>query len=75
VLGTSVPSGTLARALSAATLSLLIASGKVEPRRVSRRPKSLRGWAMRTQGKRFSSEVRERAVRMVFDHRGEYATQ
>ena len=24
---------------------------------------------------RFSSEVRERAVRMVFDHRGEYASE
>ena len=25
--------------------------------------------------KKFSPEVRERAVRMVFDHRGEYASQ
>lgn len=30
---------------------------------------------MKVQGKRFSPEVRERAVRMVFDHRGEHATQ
>jgi transposase len=30
---------------------------------------------MKTQSKRFSAEVRERAVRMVFDHRGDHATQ
>ena len=30
---------------------------------------------MKTQSKRFSAEVRERAVRMVFDHRGEHASQ
>ena len=30
---------------------------------------------MKTQSERFSAEVRERAVRMVFDHRRDHATQ
>ncbi len=30
---------------------------------------------MKTQSKRFSPEVRDRAVRMVFDHRGDHTTQ
>ncbi|MDB5940998.1 MAG: transposase family protein, partial [Ramlibacter sp.] len=45
--------------------------GAGESPRVFRRLKSLRGLSMKKSNK-FSPEVRERAVRMVQEHRGEY---
>lgn len=32
-------------------------------------------WAMRTEGERYSAEVREPAVRLVLEHGGEYQTE
>ncbi len=46
----------------------------IEPPRVCRRLYSLREWSM-ARVSRFSQEVRERAVRMVFEHRGEYGSE
>jgi len=45
-----------------------------EPHRVSRRLQLLTGWS-HDEEPPDSPEVRERAVRMIFDYRGEYASQ
>src|SRR6516162_4912266 len=48
-----------------------------EPPRVCRRLQLLRDWSHDNRIKipKFSGEVRERAVRMVFEHRTEHASQ
>ena len=48
-----------------------------EPPRVCRRPQLLRGWGHGSEEdtNKFSAEVRERAVRMVFDIEGEHRSQ
>ena len=45
-----------------------------EPRRVCRRPQLLRGWSdgIEQDDEKFSPEVRERAVRMVLEHRADH---
>jgi len=48
----------------------MVTSKIFEPPRVSRRLQSLRGWSRENHKK-----VRERAVRMVFDHREEYNSE
>jgi transposase len=55
-------------------LTLITSLG--EPPRDSWRPDGLRGWAvMATRRGRYPAEVRERAVRLVFEHQGEHEAQ
>jgi transposase-like protein len=46
-----------------------------ELHRDSRRLQLLTGWSHDEENTPYSPEVRERAVRMVFDHRNEYSLQ
>jgi transposase-like protein len=48
---------------------------KIEPSRDSRRLQLLTGWSHDEANAPYSPEVRERAVRMVFEHRDEYTSQ
>ena len=47
----------------------------IEPYRVFRRLRLLRGWSHDEASSPYSAEVRARAVRMVLDHQSEHASQ
>ncbi len=47
----------------------------IEPYRVYRRAHSERGSSPWTRPNKYSPELRERAVRLVFEHAGEYPSQ